>query len=341
MKFLSEHPQLIIVALLLIAAVVVLVMSRKNPALAGAMRRVFSKPQFMAAFILLVIAALGLNFAVDFMKLHFKKEPVPLARKLTLIGDKLGPWVQVNPDKAIDKEIEDVLGTNQYIFREYVDERIAGGDVRQRFARLLEQEDRATDPAERTKFQNQREEMLSQIRGKNPEAVVNLAVTYYTGMVDTVAHVPDRCYVADGYEPRPGEDVYVKWPIGHELPDGAKPKVDGKASDQLEVHYINFEDQTGTRKVTRSVAYFFHANGEFVSSPLGVRRKLQNLFERHGYYAKVEVMTLVSDADKSARVMTDFLTEALPDIYRSMPDWQKVAGSEAGPQLASAGSANR
>ena len=34
-----------------------------------------------------------------------------------------------------------------------------------------------------------------------PDALVNFAVTYYTGLVDTVAHIPDRCYVADGFEP--------------------------------------------------------------------------------------------------------------------------------------------
>jgi hypothetical protein len=84
------------------------------------------------------------------------------------------------------------------------------------------------------------------------------------------------------------------------------------------------------------VAYFFHTNGTFQASPLGVRVKLQDLRERHAYYAKVEVMTLVSNADKSAKVMTDFLSEALPDIYRSMPDWSKISATERGAQLADA-----
>jgi hypothetical protein len=337
MKFLTDHPQLIVLALLFAAAVVVFIMARKHPALAAAAKRVFKQPKFLAAFTILVVAAVGLNSVVDLMKLHFKKEPVPLARKLTLIADKLGPWVQVTQDSAIDKEIEDVLGTSQYIFRDYVDERIAGADIKQQFVSLQNMEDNETDPKERVKLKNQREEKLAKIRAKNPEAVVSLSVTYYTGMVDTVAHVPDRCYIADGYEPRPGEDTYQEWPIAKELPDAAKPKDKNKQpTENVEVHYINFEDQSSQRKLTRSVAYFFHTNGTFQASPLGVRVKLQDLRERHAYYAKVEVMTLISDPDKSAKVMTDFLTEALPDIYRSMPDWNKVSASERGTQLADA-----
>ena len=46
------------------------------------------------------------------------------------------------------------------------------------------------------------------IRPKNPKAVVNLGLTYYTGLVDTVAHIPDRCYIADGYEARTKYDVW-------------------------------------------------------------------------------------------------------------------------------------
>jgi hypothetical protein len=50
---------------------------------------------------------------------------------------------------------------------------------------------------------------------------VRFAVTYYTGSVDTVPHVPDRCFAADGYR----ETSYnvVRWPI---LP-GKQPPICG------------------------------------------------------------------------------------------------------------------
>ena len=97
------------------------------------------------------------------------------------------------------------------------------------------------------------------------------------------------------------------------------------------MRYINFEDQTGTSNVTRSIAYFFHVNGHFESSPLGVRRSLQNLFEKKGYYAKIEIMTTMDMPTESARVMTDFLTAAMPEINRCMPDWEKVLKDDSRP----------
>jgi len=149
--------------------------------------------------------------------------------------------------------------------------------------------------------------------------------------VDTVAHVPDRCFVADGYEPRPEENDKPSWPIGRDLPREAKARdASNLPTDDIQVRYLNFEDQTGTSKLVRSVAYLFHTNGSWAASPVEVRLKLQNIRERFGYYAKIEVMTLEKDSAKSAAVMTDFLSSALPDIYRSMPDWSKVTGQSSG-----------
>ena len=67
---------------------------------------------------------------------------------------------------------------------------------------------------------------------------------YYTGMVDTVAHIPDRCYIADGYVP--SSYSTENWKTGK--PGGT------------EVRFINFEDQTGEGKVPRCVAYFFSSS---------------------------------------------------------------------------------
>ncbi len=273
-----------------------------SPELRTALGRVLRQPAFVAATVLLLLAAVGLNASVQFLKLHFKKEPVPLARPLTMISGHLGTWVQVTPDEAIDKEIQDVLGTDQYVFREYVDTRIVP-DAAASFKILVTPE--------------QRRQKIGLIQARESKAVIRLAVTYYTGMVDTVAHVPDRCVVAEGYEPTSYETV--KWPIGIGLPEEAK-----RGSDDVELRYINFEDLSGFSRAKRSIAYFFHVNGHFESSPLGVRARLQKLTERRAYYAKVEVMTLIDDPVASKKVMTDFLSSALPEIYQSMPDWDKV-----------------
>jgi hypothetical protein len=228
--------------------------------------------------------------------------------------------VQVSEDQPLDKEMQDVLGTEKYIFREYLDRRICGPNVQETFRGLIDAIHNAPTPKDNADREKDYRIKLNDIRSRFPSAVVNLSVTYYTGMVDTVAHVPDRCVTADGYEPKTYDTV--KWPIGRNLPTAAK----AGGADDIELRYINFEDQTGTSKVPRSISYFFHVNGQFDSSPLGVRQKLANLWEKKGYYAKIEVMTTMEDSKESARVMTDFLTAAMPEIQRCMPDWGKATG---------------
>jgi hypothetical protein len=278
-----------------------------------AMGRVFKEPTFLVALVILLAAAIGLNAAVGTMKLHFKKAPVPLASELGGIPSRLGPWVQVSLDKALDKEVQDVLGTDKYIFRDYVDTSVAG-DVGDSF---------------KDKTDEERTALVNEIRKKFPLAVIRLSVTYYTGMVDTVSHVPDRCVTADGYEPT--QYTTPKWAMARDLPPEAKQ--DG---DNIEVRHINFEDQTGSNTITRSIAYFFHANGQFMSSPLAVRQKLADLWAKKGYYAKIETMMAYDgrnpspdlNAENVGRRTTDFLIYALPEIYKCMPQWSSEATAD-------------
>ncbi len=299
------------------------------PDFGKAAANVLRRPAFIIAAVALLVAAVGLNGAVNFMQLHFKKEAAELSHPLGTISDRLGTWVQVSEDQPLDKEMQDVLGTDKYIFRDYVDERVCGSGIQHTFRTLTDAIRQANNPQEREEREKDYHRKLNEIRGKTPNAVVSLSVTYYTGMVDTVAHVPDRCVTADGYEPKTYD--IVKWPIARDLPEK-----DRQDKDDIEVRYINFEDQTGTSNVPRSIAYFFHVNGEFNSSPLGVRQKLANLFERKAYYAKIETMTTMSDDKESARVLTDFLTSAMPEIQRCMPDWDKEHGRASKAQVAAA-----
>lgn len=261
---------------------------------------VSSQPQlaFAVTVVFLAVMAVGLNVTVTKLKLHFKKQPVSLSVELGKYPSELGHWVQVSKDEPLNHEIQDALGTEKYIFRDYVDRRIVGEQA------ILEFKDQPSA---------KRRELLSKLQAAHPDAVVSLAVTYYTGMVDTVAHIPDRCYIADGYQPT--EYTTPTWPAG--VDEAGNPR-------EIEVRYINFEDQTANSRITRNVAYFFHVNGQYECDPLGVRRSLQNLFQRYGYYSKIEMMSLLRDREESARVMGDFLASALPPIEKSLPDWNKI-----------------
>jgi hypothetical protein len=261
---------------------------------------------FLLAAGILAVAAVGLNSAVTGMQLHFKKLPVPLTYPLSTVPVKLGDWVQVSKDEPLDKEVRDALATDQYIFRDYVNSKLVS-------PQQLADFDGKTTP--------ERKELVGKIQADKPAAVINVGVTYYTGLVDTVAHIPDRCYIADGFEP--SEYETLRWNMGPHL--GVQP------DSPVGVRFINFEDQTAAGRVRRRVAYFFFVNGHYESDPIGVRTTLQDLRATHGFYSKIELMTVLDDHDECQRVMTSFLTAALPEIEKCLPDWNTVEKSSVQP----------
>jgi hypothetical protein len=263
-------------------------------------RKGSGRVSFVVAVAVLVVAAVAINAAVIF-GVSFKKKPVALSLPLQEIPSQLGPWKQVGVDQPLPSDIEHTLGTEKYVFRMYADTRL----VKPEWIEGMNDEDQLK--------RDESARMIGQMRAKAPEAFVNMAVTYYTGLVDTVAHIPDRCYVADGYEPTQSPEV-VTW---------------GAGSKAIDVRYINFQDQTARGMESKNVAYFFQVNGGYEHDPItGVRLRLQDLRERLGYYAKIEMMNQVSDQSVAKRAMSEFLSASLPEIERCLPDWEKAKAAD-------------
>jgi hypothetical protein len=277
-------------------------------------RRVLRQPRFIAAALVLLVCAVGLNAATGFLQLHFRKVAVPLRVKSLDdpkegIPSKIGHWLQVSVDERMSEDVEHELGTKTYLNREYMDTRLE--------RRAAIEFDKKTAPERRRLIDDITYQQQVQDADRVP--VLKFHMAYYTGLVDTVAHIPDRCMVADGYVPTNHEDVDAE--VGT-LADGSPRK--------LRFRFITFEDNTGQQRVGRNVVYFFHVNGRYESNPLQVRYTLQNLLETHGYYAKVELMSTVANPNnqpnkqKVKEAMIDFLKDALPDIERCLPDFEKV-----------------
>lgn len=263
-------------------------------------RRLMSQPAFVVVALILLLSAVGLQGAIQQYKLFFKKLPVPLAQPLTSVPRNLGPWVQVSEDEPLAHEIEDALATKMYIFRDFVDTRIVGQQKIDEF---------------KNKSASERKRLLFQLQVEQPTAVINASVTYYTGSVDTVAHVPERCYVADGYEADHPEDV--SWDV-----------LKGRPGNGM-LRYINFADTTpGRYAFTRNVAYVFQCNGEYINDSIEVRTRLANLRQKYGYYMKVEVQTFNLQKAQAAGVMNDFLKSLLPETEKCLADWNALKSGQ-------------
>jgi hypothetical protein len=280
------------------------------------LRKLFGQPDFVLAFGILAVSAAGLNFCTDYLKLHYRKQAVNLRVSALDAGDgipaRFGKWVQVDVDKPLDPDTEHILGTSKYVFRRYVNSELAGAA---RVQSVLAADDR--------------EKALAELQAQYPQAVLHVSITYYTGLVDTVAHIPDRCFLADGFEVA-NYDTRRGRPLG--------TYVDGSPRT-LDYRLINFEDESGRGRAPTNVAYLFNVNGHYESDPLGVRRSLQNLFERYGYYAKVEVMapgqpphagqTPEEARRESTVVIEDLLSSLLPEVERCLPDWAALRAPAA------------
>jgi hypothetical protein len=298
----------------------------------------FSSRGFLLAVGVLAVAAVGLNSAAQALDLYFKKLPVALRHRLddekAGVPREMGGWVAVQQTSTLDEDVQHTLGTRDFVFRTYVDSRLAGRETVDRLVKLSAEMD-ALDANDKTQAKIKAAKMnewalaLRRVQAEHPEAVMAFNVTYYTGMVDTVAHVPEVCMVADGFQPTNPQTLSL---------DTGKYADDSPRA--IRMQFQTFEDQTGHGRVSRNVAYLFHCNGGYEPSPVGVRGKLQNLFERHGYYAKVELMTddptkaeshgrRDDSPRKSIDAMTDMLSVALPEIERCLPDWKEVKGGDA------------
>lgn len=156
-------------------------------------------------------------------------------------------------------------------------------------------------------------------------------ITYYTGQPDLVPHVPEECYLAGGYDrvgPMITETVYV-------------PGV-GAPDDRISVRVLQFQSREGEDQPT--VLYFFHANGEYLTTRMGVRWRLARLLESCAYYAKIEV-TFTNDRgnlrrrrhpdpEEALKALGPLLRKLMPVLLEDHFAWElvesglKTAGAE-------------
>ncbi len=180
-----------------------------------------------------------------------------------------------------------------------------------------------------------------------------LHIAYYTGMIDPVPHVPDRCFTAGGLSiknlpsnlPLPIDttmwrEVPEKINTSTGRPDRSvesRMPFTGEAIEVLmpignfRIRTTEFEDQT--RPHLRIFAgYYFIANGRITPSPDGVRLLAFNLNDKYAYYCKVQ-FTIVGDRklDQEAfvRIAAEFTDGLLPELMRCLPDWSEIESQTA------------
>ncbi len=180
--------------------------------------------------------------------------------------------------------------------------------------------------------------------GDVKQGVVHVHVAYYTGTIDAVPHIPERCWAVGGLElTRNSEGVAVEldrsaWreAVGARagfmvtsVTDPVTAEIDEVAMPRGDVSMTTIEFQDPKRPEVRQVGgYFFIANGSTARSSYDVRSLAFNLTDRYAYYCKVQLTKsgTVKGADESLLEpfkadANDLLTQLIPPLMRCLPDW--------------------
>ena len=262
---------------------------------------------FVACVALLAVAKVGFSYGAEALQVHLQSQPVPLRRSLSLIPSSLGSYQSVL-DSQYDAATLEQLGTNSYISRVYVDQ--LGSTQRP----------------------------------------LQFHVAYYTDQIDAVPHVPDRCMTASGMVQRSADPENVPLPGfgeswegdgSHELDGQPYPlakRVDVATGEEVVVRmpvgdrlvrHMEFQDPRHPERRVHA-GYFFVANGRWKATPSGVKMAAFTGGDQHAYYCKVQVVANGDagfDRDAFFSEIGPFLSQTLPEVMRSLPDWSEVTGS--------------
>lgn len=268
------------------------------------------RPAFGVSMGLLLAMALGLTTTLGALGIFLQKKQIqaPGGRNVASLPLETDNWIAVGPSNAdLSIEMVEELGTSNYLMRVYEQKKAEPGKAK---------------------------------------AQVQLHLAYYTGMVDTVPHVADRCMTAHGMQPvRLAEELPVKLDASTWRADDLVPKdaqgmavFTGRTSrysdrpnlrvrlpkgiDDLRMRFSTFDIGGNQRSVA---GYFFMANGGYTPSPEGVRVLAFKLQDNYAYYLKIQTtLNGAVDSQEAARLTGQLLSDLMPEIARCAPDWVEV-----------------
>ncbi|MBL8885835.1 MAG: exosortase/archaeosortase family protein [Phycisphaerales bacterium] len=273
----------------------------------AAMRR----PSYLLSLAIMVVCGAGMTAGIHYAGIHLRKKPIeaPGNRALISLPTETPHWKQVGTDKLESAEVEETLGTKNYITRNFI------------------RKDRKPD-----------EQPIE----------LQLHAAYYTGGVDTVPHIPERCYVGGGmtalrtevlplkldaslWSPHTGasnseKSGWFRQRVPNWSPDGAGSSVTlPREPETMKLRITEFAATNNVKGPKLYAGYLFVANGGHVSSAEEVRLLAFDLKSDYAYYLKVQFTSrTVQSPEELADQASSLMGELLPEIMRCVPDWVEV-----------------
>lgn len=196
------------------------------------------------------------------------------------------------------------------------------------------------------------------IDGDPRKGSIGVHLAYYTGTIDDVPHIPERCWAVAGNlmtlapEAMPLDVEVGRWTesdvrnaatgIPYRRATVADPVTGAVGSvslpvGDLELTVTEFQNPKTPRQ--RNVGgYLFVANGRLTRSAYGVRSLAYERTERQAYYCKVQFNlsgTVSSDEEsllpQYRTQVSELMSDLLPHLMQALPDWPSIEAERAGP----------
>jgi exosortase len=304
-----------------VAAVAVNSASETGPLRTGAgavlagLGTLWSRPSVVAAGGILMASALAIGSVIHVYQLHLQKDKIYSESGLDVrsVPAETASWKRFRADTIFPLEIASELGTQNYLSRIYVAREAAPG-------------------------------------AKTPE-VLDVHLAYYTGLLDAVPHVPERCFTGGGMAlvggpwtvdipmnpanwlldeassppGQPSRAIYLaRTPNQYSVKPGTRVALPRGLTPErpLRLRVSQYTDQQGR---STWAGYLFIANGGWTSSAEGVRELAFKFSDDYAYFLKLQFQSSsVTSPDQLAMLAGSFLDDALADIMLCVPDWRRV-----------------
>ena len=267
----------------------------------------------VAAGLLLVVGA-GWQGIMSALRWSMAKSPVPWPagvkvdehHRLTTFPEKLGPYLIVQDGEWSGGQTDGMLDGVQVIREEVLEEMgTKDHDLNWYFSGI---------------YRDTRSGGANALPGRH---YVQMQISYYTGLLDAVPHIPFVCLGAAGYTVIAGESGFVSVSV----PTAARPW------NNLEIYRTTF-----TKKGNKTAQHhFFSVNGKPSADWKLVRGRLSVPWVTSCSVARGQLgvgaaegggLLPETDTAKCDELCRDFLAHALPEILRFLPSAEDVAALE-------------
>lgn len=197
------------------------------------------------------------------------------------------------------------------------------------------------------------------VDGDPSKGLMQVHAAYYTGMIDAVPHIPERCWNANGLVMR-GQPMVRTIALGRKgWDESGGPVQPGSGAryataevrdpitrsvqrvalplGTMEMTVTAFQDPRNP-KATALGGYLFIANGAVTPSALAVRNLSFKLSDRYAYYCKLQFSAQLPGNPEDAlpkfdQMTTELLEQLLPHLMRCLPDWPTIERGESVPSM--------